>query len=65
LRDGSQKVVNFDGSPEQLDGVAAISTLVGRLPKTVRPKVLVGGYAVKAGFVTFIPGADLVADISC
>jgi hypothetical protein len=50
--------------PEQLDGVAAISALVGRLPKTVRPSVLVGGYAIKAGFVTFIPGADLVADIS-
>ena len=50
--------------PEQLDGVAAISALVGRLPKTVRPSVLVGGHAIKAGFVTFIPGADLVVDIS-
>jgi hypothetical protein len=50
--------------PEQLDGVAAISALVGRLPKAVRPSVLVGGYAIKAGFVAFIPGADLFADIS-
>jgi methanogenic corrinoid protein MtbC1 len=50
--------------PEQLAGVAAISALVGQLPSTVRPGVLVGGHAVKAGFVTAIPGADLVADIS-
>jgi len=50
--------------PEQLAGVAAISALVGQLPSSVRPGVLVGGHAVKAGFVTAIPGADLVADIS-
>ena len=34
------------------------------LPEPVRPRVFVGGYAVKMGFVTAIPGADLVADIN-
>lgn len=50
--------------PEQFNAVSAISALVGRLPSGVRPRVLVGGYAVKSGLVRFVPGADLVADIS-
>jgi methanogenic corrinoid protein MtbC1 len=50
--------------PEQFNSVAAISALVGRLPSGVRPRVLVGGYAVKSGLVKFVPGADLVADVS-
>ena len=50
--------------PEQLDGVAAISARLRRLPKAVRPNVLVGGHAIKAGLVSSIPGAALVADIS-
>jgi len=50
--------------PEQFDGVAAISALVGQLPSGLRPRVLVGGYAIKSGLVTSVPGADLIADIS-
>jgi hypothetical protein len=50
--------------PEQLNDVAAISALVGELPAGVRPKVIVGGYAIKSGLVRFVPGADLVTDIN-
>jgi methanogenic corrinoid protein MtbC1 len=50
--------------PEQFNGVAAISALVGQLPSSRRPRVLVGGYAVKSGLVRSVPGADLIADIS-
>ncbi|WFU72918.1 B12-binding domain-containing protein [Bradyrhizobium sp. CB2312] len=50
--------------PEQLNSVAAICALVGQLPAGARPKVLVGGYAIKSGLVRLVPGADLVTDIS-
>ncbi|WP_271603754.1 MULTISPECIES: cobalamin B12-binding domain-containing protein [unclassified Bradyrhizobium] len=50
--------------PQQLDGVAAISALVGDLPAGARPKVMVGGYAIKSGLVRFVPGADVVTDIN-
>ena len=49
---------------EQADGVIAIAARIGALPERVRPKVLVGGYAVKLGLVSAIPGASLMADIS-
>jgi len=49
---------------EQHSQVAAVAEQVQRLPETVRPKMLVGGYPVKLGLVPPIPGADLVADIS-
>ena len=50
--------------PEQLNGVAAISAVVGELPAGARPKVIVGGYAIKSGLIRFVPGADLVTDIN-
>ncbi|MBR1170523.1 cobalamin B12-binding domain-containing protein [Bradyrhizobium liaoningense] len=50
--------------PQQLNGVAAISALVGELPAGARPKIIVGGYAIKSGLVRFVPGADLVTDIN-
>ncbi|UFS88278.1 cobalamin B12-binding domain-containing protein [Bradyrhizobium daqingense] len=50
--------------PQQLDSVVSISALVGELPADAHPKVFVGGYAVKSGLVTFVPGAELVADIN-
>ena len=49
---------------DQFDSVAAISARVGALPDGLRPKILVGGYAVKSGMVRFMPGAELVTDIS-
>lgn len=49
---------------QQLDRVVAISVLVGELPADSRPKVIVGGHAVKSGLVTFVPGAELVTDIN-
>jgi methanogenic corrinoid protein MtbC1 len=49
---------------EQSAGVAAFAETVSRLPGPVRPRVIVGGYAVKLGFVSAIQGADLMADIS-
>jgi len=41
-----------------------ITERIAELPKSTRPKVIVGGYAVKLGLVPAIPGADLMADIS-
>jgi methanogenic corrinoid protein MtbC1 len=49
---------------EQVPAVIAIVEKIRALPKAVRPKVLVGGYAVKDGQVPAIPGAVLVADIN-
>jgi methanogenic corrinoid protein MtbC1 len=49
--------------PEQAASVSAIAELVATLPASVRPAVIVGGYAVKQGLVEPIPGAELMADI--
>jgi methanogenic corrinoid protein MtbC1 len=49
---------------EQTTGVAAIAGRVATLPEPIRPKIVVGGYAVKVGLVTAIPGADLMPDIN-
>jgi methanogenic corrinoid protein MtbC1 len=49
---------------EQAAAVATIAERIVALPEPVRPKIIVGGYAVKVGLVTAIPGADLMADIS-
>ncbi|RTE88561.1 hypothetical protein D6B98_35115 [Bradyrhizobium sp. LVM 105] len=50
--------------PQQLTGVTAISALVRELPGGARPKVIVGGYAIKSGLVRFVPGAELATDIN-
>jgi methanogenic corrinoid protein MtbC1 len=49
---------------EQADGVMAIAARIAAMPEHVRPKVVAGGYAVKLGLVSAIPGASLIADIS-
>jgi methanogenic corrinoid protein MtbC1 len=49
---------------EQYSGVQEIVERIAKLPMPIRPKVVVGGYAVKLGLVPRIPGADLIADIS-
>jgi methanogenic corrinoid protein MtbC1 len=49
---------------EQTASVATIAGRIMALPEPIRPQVIVGGYAVKVGLVTAIPGADLMADIS-
>jgi methanogenic corrinoid protein MtbC1 len=49
---------------EQADGVIAIAARIAALPERIRPNVIVGGYAVKLGLVSAIPGASLMADIS-
>jgi methanogenic corrinoid protein MtbC1 len=48
---------------EQVPGVVAIVERIAELPNLVRPRIIVGGYAVKLGLVSIIPGADLLADI--
>lgn len=48
---------------EQLESVAAVVARVGLLPTHLRPRVLVGGYAVKLELVAPIPGAEFVADL--
>jgi methanogenic corrinoid protein MtbC1 len=49
---------------EQCMGVTTIAERIAEVPASIRPKVIVGGYAVKLGLVSAIPGADLIADIS-
>jgi methanogenic corrinoid protein MtbC1 len=49
---------------EQRDGVVAVVRRIQTLPAAVRPRVVVGGYPVKAGLVQSIPAADLIADIN-
>jgi len=49
---------------EQCEGVMAISRRLATLPDSIRPRLIVGGYAVKLGMVSAIPGAELMADIS-
>jgi methanogenic corrinoid protein MtbC1 len=49
---------------EQLPGVIAVVERVRDLPGPMRPKIMVGGYAIKLGLVSQIPGAVLLADIS-
>jgi hypothetical protein len=49
---------------EQTPSVVTIAERIAQLPASVRPKVVVGGYAVKMGLITAIPGAHLIADIS-
>jgi methanogenic corrinoid protein MtbC1 len=48
---------------EQSTGVAAIAARLAELPALVRPMVAVGGYAVKAGLISEISGAELVCNI--
>ncbi len=49
---------------EQTGAVKEIVKQVANLPKPVRPRVVIGGHAVKLGLVAPINGADLMADIS-
>jgi hypothetical protein len=49
---------------EQIPSVVAIAERIAELPASKRPRLVVGGYAIKAGLVVTIPGADLVGDIS-
>jgi len=49
---------------EQVPSVVAIVERLAELPILIRPKIVVGGYAVKMGLVSVIPGADLLTDIS-
>ena len=49
---------------EQSKGVMAIAERIAELPKPIRPRIIVGGYAVKLGLVPSIPGTDLMVDIS-
>ena len=49
---------------EQLNDVAAIGVAAQALPRELRPKIIVGGYPVKAGLITSIPAIELLSDIS-
>jgi methanogenic corrinoid protein MtbC1 len=49
---------------EQVPGVTALVDRIADLPEPLRPKIVVGGYAVKLGLVSHIPGAILLADIN-
>lgn len=49
---------------EHRPSVVALTERVAALPPAIRPRVIVGGYAVKAGLVAPIPGAELMPDIN-
>jgi hypothetical protein len=49
---------------EQREDVTSIAEGIAMLPSPIRPRILVGGFAVKFGLVSAIPGVDLVDDIS-
>lgn len=49
---------------EQFSSVTDITQHLAAIPAPARPKVIVGGYAVKLGLVSAIPGAELLGDIS-
>ena len=49
---------------EQRDHVVEIANATQALPLDVRPKVIVGGYPVKAGLIEAIPAAELLSDMS-
>jgi methanogenic corrinoid protein MtbC1 len=50
--------------PEHRATVLKTAERVAALPRPMRPKIIVGGYAVKLGIVPEIPGAELAADIN-
>jgi methanogenic corrinoid protein MtbC1 len=49
---------------EQRDSVVAIAHAARALPPDERPKIIVGGYPVKAGLISSIPETELLSDIS-
>jgi methanogenic corrinoid protein MtbC1 len=49
---------------EQCMSVATVAERIAELPVSIRPRVIVGGYAVKVGLAAAIPGAELMGDIS-
>jgi len=49
---------------EQCAGVTALVERIEELPASIRPRVIVGGYAVKLGLVSAISDAELIGDIS-
>ena len=49
---------------KQYGVVNEIVERVAELPQPLRPRVVIGGYAVKLGLVPPITGTDLMADIS-
>ena len=49
---------------EQRDSVAGIVEAAQMLPHDIRPKIIVGGYPIKAGLIASIPAAELLPDIN-
>ena len=49
---------------EQRPGIVALTERIDGLPQSIRPRIIVGGYAVKAGLVPPIPSAELMPDIN-
>src|SRR5262245_35037147 len=47
---------------EQCEGVAEIAKTLQVLPQDIRPKTVVGGYPVKAGLISSIPGTELLSN---
>jgi len=48
---------------EQSEGVEEIVNRILAWPKLLQPRIIVGGYAVKVGLVSPIPGVEMTADI--
>ncbi len=48
---------------DQREGVVQLAAHVEQLPDALRPRVFVGGFAVKTGEVAAIPGAEFLTDL--
>jgi len=62
-RTSAERILISMALPEQSEGVVAFARYVAEVPETRRPRIIVGGNAVKNGSVAAIPGVDLIADI--
>ncbi len=49
--------------PEQRSGVLDTAARIAAWPEATRPRLIVGGHAIKLGLVAAIPGAELMTDI--
>ena len=61
--DTDQISLNLCGLPEQYSGMQKNVEQVTKLAIPIRPRVVIGGSAVKLGLIPPILGAELMADI--
>ncbi|MEO6323882.1 MAG: cobalamin B12-binding domain-containing protein [Thermoanaerobaculia bacterium] len=63
-RSGARIVLVSAALAEHRDQVVELAEAIGTMPDGARPRIVVGGYAVKSGLFEPIPGVQLAGDIS-